>query len=112
MTSGQPCGGGERRRRASRCLRTGPHKASAFLRAAWTAEAASARLRCEGALLQLQPAEMQMLNWNDLRYVLAVSRGGPLEPAPRLPGSDVTTVARALRPCQKRIVTRPSPRPL
>src|SRR5258708_14063738 len=106
MTSGQPCGGGERRRRASRCLRTGPHKASAFLRAAWTAEAASARLRCEGALLQLQPAEMQMLNWNDLRYVLAVSRGGTLRAAARLLGVDDTTVARRLVAMQETIVTR------
>src|SRR5258708_25650790 len=106
MTSGQPCGGGERRRRASRCLRTGPHKASAFLRAAWTAEAASARLRCEGALLQLQPAEMQMLNWNDLRYVLAVSRGGTLRASARLLGVDDTTVARRLVAMQETIGPR------
>src|SRR5215470_12694543 len=102
----QPCGGGERRRRASRCLRTGRHKASGFLRAAWTAKAASARLPREGALLQLQPAEMQMLNWNDLRYVLAVSRGGTLAAAARLLGVDDTTVARRLVPMQETIGTR------
>src|SRR5258707_4316116 len=106
MTSGQPCGGGERRRRASRCLRTGPHRASGFLRAAWTAEAASARLRREGALLQLRPAEMQMLNWNDLRYVLALSRGGTLRAAARLLLVDDTTVARRLVALQATIGTR------
>src|SRR5215813_3691208 len=106
MTSGPPCGGGERRRRASRCLRTGRHKASGFLRAAWTAKPASARLPREGALLQLGPAEMQMLNWNDLRYVLAVSRGGTLRAAARLLGVDDTTVARRLVAMQETIGTR------
>src|SRR6516162_3034604 len=106
MTSGPPCGGGERRRRASRCLRTGRHKASGFLRTAWTAEVASARLQREGALLQLGPAGMQMLNWNDLRYVLAVSRGGTLRAAARLLGVDDTTVARRLVAMQDTIGAR------
>src|SRR5437667_9832115 len=96
MTSGQPCGGGERRRRASRCLRTGPHKASGFLRAAWTAEAASARLRREGALLQLRAAEMQMLDWNDLVYVVVVSPGGALRTGVGLLGGEQSSVARGL----------------
>jgi len=43
-----------------------------------------------------QPAEMQMLNWNDLRYILAVSRGRTLAAAARLLGVDDTTVARRL----------------
>jgi hypothetical protein len=33
---------------------------------------------------------MQMLNWNDLRYVLAVSRGGTLRAAARLLGVDAS----------------------
>jgi len=56
----------------------------------------------EGALLQLQSAEMQMLNWNDLRYVLAISRGATLAAAARLLGVDDTTVARRLAACKKR----------
>jgi DNA-binding transcriptional LysR family regulator len=60
----------------------------------------------EGALLQLQPAEMQMLNWNDLRYVLAISRGGTLAAAARLLGVDDTTVARRLMAMQEAIGTR------
>jgi DNA-binding transcriptional LysR family regulator len=55
----------------------------------------------EGALLQLQPAEMQMLNWNDLRYVLAISRGATLAAAARLLGVDDTTVARGLAAMQE-----------
>jgi DNA-binding transcriptional LysR family regulator len=57
-------------------------------------------------LLQLQPAEMQMLNWNDLRYVLAISRGGTLAAAARLLGVDDTTVARRLMAMQEAIGTR------
>src|SRR5262249_34003789 len=69
-------------------------------------KAASARLPCEGTLLQLRPAEMQMLNWNDLRYVLAVSRGGTLRAAARLLGVDDTTVPRRLVAMQEMIGTR------
>src|SRR5882757_6441543 len=39
---------------------------------------------------------MQGMNWNDLRYVLAVSRGRTLAAAARLLGVDDTTVARRL----------------
>jgi DNA-binding transcriptional LysR family regulator len=39
---------------------------------------------------------MQSMNWNDLRYILAVSRGRPLAAAARLLGVDDTTVARRL----------------
>ncbi len=49
---------------------------------------------------------MQMLNWNDLRYVLAVSRGGTLRAAARLLGVDDTTVARRLVAMQETIGTR------
>jgi hypothetical protein len=57
-----------------------------------TLEPASARLPCEGVKLQTQPAEMQTTNWNDLRYILAVSRGKTLAAAVRLLGVDDTTV--------------------
>jgi DNA-binding transcriptional LysR family regulator len=43
---------------------------------------------------------MQSLNWNDLRYVLAVSRGRTLAAAARLLGVDDTTVARRLAAMQ------------
>src|SRR5262245_66222568 len=49
---------------------------------------------------------MQMLNWNDLRYVLAISRGGTLAAAARLLGVDDTTVARRLMAMQEAIGTR------
>src|SRR5260370_32651688 len=49
---------------------------------------------------------MQMLNGNDLRYVLAVSRGGTLRAAARLLGVDDTTVARRLGAMQETIGTR------
>lgn len=40
---------------------------------------------------------MQRLNWNDLRYLLAVERGGTLSGAARLIGADETTVSRRLK---------------
>jgi DNA-binding transcriptional LysR family regulator len=49
---------------------------------------------------------MQMLNWNDLRYVLAISRGRTLAAAARLLGVDDTTVARRLAAAQEMIGTR------
>ena len=39
---------------------------------------------------------MQKLNWNNLRYLLAVKRGGNLSQAARLMGVDKTTVSRRL----------------
>jgi DNA-binding transcriptional LysR family regulator len=44
---------------------------------------------------------MQSMNWNDLRYVLAVSRGRTLTAAARLLGVDDTTVARRLTAMQE-----------
>jgi DNA-binding transcriptional LysR family regulator len=44
---------------------------------------------------------MQSMNWNDLRYVLAVSRGRTLAAAARLLGVDDTTVARRLTAMQE-----------
>jgi len=49
---------------------------------------------------------MQMRNWNDLRYVLAVSRAGTLAAAARLLGVDDTTVARRLTAIQQATGTR------
>jgi DNA-binding transcriptional LysR family regulator len=60
----------------------------------------------EGALLQLRAAEMQMLNWNDLRYVLALSRAKTLGAAARMLGVDDTTVARRLVAVQETIGAR------
>jgi DNA-binding transcriptional LysR family regulator len=60
----------------------------------------------EGALLQSAAAEMQMLNWNDLRYVLAISRGKTLGAAARLLGVDDTTVARRLIAVQEAVGAR------
>ncbi len=44
---------------------------------------------------------MQTLNWNDLRYILAISRGRRLAAAARLLGVDDTTVARRLAAVQR-----------
>ena len=49
---------------------------------------------------------MQMMNWNDLRYILAVSRGKTLAAAARLLGVDNTTVARRLVAVQEMIGVR------
>ena len=49
---------------------------------------------------------MQMRNWNDLRYVLAISRGETLAAAARLLGVDDTTVARRLTAMQQATGTR------
>ena len=49
---------------------------------------------------------MQTANWNDLRYVLAVSRGRTLAAAARLLGVDSTTVARRLSVAQETLGTR------
>jgi DNA-binding transcriptional LysR family regulator len=47
-----------------------------------------------------------MMNWNDLRYILAVSRGRTLAAAARLLGVDDTTVARRLVAVQEMIGVR------
>jgi DNA-binding transcriptional LysR family regulator len=60
----------------------------------------------KGEFLQLRSAEMQALNWNDLRYVLAISRGKTLAAAARLLGVDDTTVARRLAAVQATIGVR------
>ncbi len=49
---------------------------------------------------------MQMMNWNDLRYILAISRGRTLAAAARLLGVDDTTVARRLVAVQETIGVR------
>lgn len=46
------------------------------------------------------------MNWNDLRYILAISRGGTLARAARLLGVDDSTVARRLIAMQAAIGTR------
>jgi DNA-binding transcriptional LysR family regulator len=54
-------------------------------------------------MLQSEAAKMQTANWNDLRYLLAVSRGRTLAAAARLLGVDDTTVARRLAALQATI---------
>ena len=43
---------------------------------------------------------MQHLNWNDLRYILAIERGRTLRGAAQLVGADETTVSRRLKALQ------------
>ena len=43
---------------------------------------------------------MQLKNWNDLRYLVAVKRAGTLAAAARLLGVDDTTVSRRLKVLQ------------
>jgi len=49
---------------------------------------------------------MQTLNWNDLRYILAIGRGRTLTAAARLLGVDDTTVARRLAAVQTTLGAR------
>jgi len=49
---------------------------------------------------------MQALNWDDLRYILAISRGRTLTSAARLLGVDDSTVARHLVAMQQAIGSR------
>jgi len=56
--------------------------------------------------LQSGSAEMQTINWNDLRYILAISRGRTLAAAARLLRVDDTTVARRLIALQATIGAR------
>jgi DNA-binding transcriptional LysR family regulator len=49
---------------------------------------------------------MQTMNWNDLRYVLAINRGRTLAAAGRMLGVDDTTVARRLSALQETIGVR------
>ncbi len=48
---------------------------------------------------------MQMLNWNDLRYVLALQRGQTIGRAARLMNVDATTVSRRLATIQSATTT-------
>jgi DNA-binding transcriptional LysR family regulator len=52
------------------------------------------------------PAKMQTLNWNDLRYLLAIRRGATLSAAARQLRVDDTTVARRLAALQERLRVR------
>jgi DNA-binding transcriptional LysR family regulator len=51
-------------------------------------------------------AEMQAMNWDDLRYILAINRGETLASAARLLGVDDSTVARHLAAMQRAIGAR------
>jgi DNA-binding transcriptional LysR family regulator len=57
-------------------------------------------------VLQTEGAKMQVPNWQDLRPILAISRGRTLTAAARLLGVDDTTVARRLAVLQKAIGAR------
>jgi DNA-binding transcriptional LysR family regulator len=56
--------------------------------------------------LPTKTAKMQDLNWNDLRYLLAVSRRGTLSAAAKLLRVDDTTVARRLRALEEKTGAR------
>lgn len=49
---------------------------------------------------------MQAINWHDLRYILAVARGGSLAAASRQLGVDETTVGRRLAAVEKSLGAR------
>ena len=49
---------------------------------------------------------MQVMDWNDLRYILAVSRAGTLAAAARRLAVDQTTVARRLDVVQRALGAR------
>ena len=60
-------------------------------------------LQLEAELSQIYPADMQISNWNDLRYLLAVSRGQTLRAAARQLRVDDTTVARRLSSLERQL---------
>src|SRR5258708_25614773 len=70
---------------------------------------AGAGLPDKGDISQMESAKMQPMNWNDLRYLLAVGRGRTLAAAARLLAVDDTTVARRLAALQAGIGARRCP---
>ncbi|MGB3148990.1 MAG: LysR family transcriptional regulator [Paracoccaceae bacterium] len=64
---------------------------------------ASEFLQIVGELLQVYPAKMQKLDWNLLRFLLAVDRAGSFLGAARQLGVDDTTVSRRLRTLQEQV---------
>jgi len=56
--------------------------------------------------LQVQTAYLQVMQWDDLRYFLAVTRAGQLGQAASLLGVDATTVGRRLRRLEIAVGTR------
>jgi DNA-binding transcriptional LysR family regulator len=60
----------------------------------------------KAAFLPLRRAKMQSPSWNDLRYLLAVSRGRSLASAARVLAVDGTTVARRLAALQAALGAR------
>lgn len=56
--------------------------------------------------MPIEPANMQHLNWNDLRYLLALDRTHSLGGAARTLGVDSTTVSRRLEAVQAAIGAR------
>jgi DNA-binding transcriptional LysR family regulator len=63
-------------------------------------------MRNERESLRHIPAKMQTLNWNDLRYLLAIRRDATLSAAARRLRVDDTTVARRLAALQTRLRVR------
>ena len=63
----------------------------------------SAIMQVEGELMQTYSANMQMSNWNDLRYLLAIQRGQTLRAAARQLRVDDTTVSRRLASLEREL---------
>jgi DNA-binding transcriptional LysR family regulator len=57
-------------------------------------------------ILQEQSAKMQNLNWDDLRYVIVVSRTGRLAKAARQLHVDETTIARRVARVERALGSR------
>jgi DNA-binding transcriptional LysR family regulator len=56
--------------------------------------------------MRTNPAKSQAMNWNDLRYLLAVAQGGTLSAAARQLRVDETTVARRVAAAEAALGTR------
>ncbi len=56
--------------------------------------------------MHLLPAKMQVLNWDDLKFILVVARARSLAGAARLIGVNETTVARRIAQAEKRLGAR------
>ncbi|NLS17966.1 LysR family transcriptional regulator [Rhizobium sp. P40RR-XXII] len=65
----------------------------------------AAIMRIHAVSLPLGAAKLHDIDWNDLRHLLALARGGSFAAAGRALGTDATTVGRRLRILEKRLGT-------
>ncbi|MDE1996063.1 MAG: LysR family transcriptional regulator, partial [Rhizobiaceae bacterium] len=63
----------------------------------------AAMMHLHAVILLNGAAKMQAIDWNDLRHILAVARGGSFAAAGRSLSADATTISRRLRIVEERL---------